>query len=117
MLSKKENSVMKAVFNEGSNKSALLITPTDLIKLTGNNKIKPKELEKIIVDLNRDGYFDLVYSDRRGEMVYCLTLTAKGKGFGRDNLNFRRNILFRILLTVGLAVLSFVIGLILKKIF
>lgn len=117
MLSRKENHVMKAVFSKGSGKSSLLITPTDLINIVGKDKVKKSELDKIIVDLSRDGYFDLVYSDRRGETVYCLTLTKKGKGFNRDRINFKRNLIFRLLLTVGLAVVSFIIGLILKKIF
>ena len=68
-------------------------------------------------DLYKDGYFDLIYSDRHGERVYCITLLNKGKAFFRGKKIFKRNLLFRVLVTLLLAVLSFITGLILKAIF
>ena len=117
MLTKAENKVMYTLFTECKNKKALLISPIDLINIIGDKTITQTKLEKIISDLYMDGYFDLIYSDRHGERVYCITLTERGKGYMRGQKVMRRNLLFRLCLTVGLAFLSFIIGLILKAIF
>ena len=117
MLNKTENKVMTALIKICKDKTSSLVSPMDLLSVVGRKDFSLSALERVMNDLAADGYFDLVYSDRRGETVYCLTLTKKGKGFNRDRINFKRNLIFRLLLTVGLAVVSFIIGLILKKIF
>lgn len=117
MLNKTESRVMAVLNKECKERSALLISPIDLIKITGEKGLTQSKLEKIMNDLFIDGYFDLIYSDRHGERVYCLTLTEKGKGYMRSVKIMRRNLLFRLIITVGLALLSFVIGLILRAIF
>ena len=117
MLSKPENAVMLAVFNQCGERGATLITPTDLVRIAGKDHVRLSTLDKIMVDLSSDGYFDLVYSDRRGETVYCVSLTDKGKGYIRERKLFKRNLLYRIGLSAVLALFSFLIGLILKAIF
>lgn len=117
MLTKTESKVMGALYSAAEDKRALLISPIDLLKLVGAESVTLTQLEKIVTALSQDGYFDLVYSDRHGETVYCITLTERGKAFKRDLLVMRRNLIFRISLSVGLAFMSFVIGLILKAIF
>ena len=117
VLNKIENKVMRIIYCECINKSALLISPTDLNKMVGINGLSVSKLEKTVTDLNSDGYFNLVYSDRRGERVYCIELTEKGKGYLRSSKVFKRNLIFRFSLTVVLALLSFLIGLILKAVF
>ena len=62
-------------------------------------------------------YFDLVYSDRRGEKVFCITLLEKGKSYFRKEKIERQNLVKRFFLTIGFAVLSFLVGVILRKIF
>ena len=108
---------MAAVYLLSQTKSAILVSPSDVLKNSTAKDMSKEQLDKIINDLSLDGYFDLVYSDRRGEQIYCITLTSKGKAFGRTNKIMRRNLIFRITLTAILAVFSFVIGLILKAIF
>lgn len=108
---------MSVIFKECSKRSSLLVTPSDLISMVGVKGVAINSIDKIITDLNMDGYFDLVYSDRHGETVYCIALTEKGKGFERNKKVFKRNVVFRVGLTVVLAFLSFIIGLILKAIF
>ena len=117
MLTKMENRVMSAVYKECIKKNPLLITPNDLINMVGEKGVTPTTLEKIMTDLNMDGYFDLVYSDRHGETVYCIALTEKGKGYNRNRKVLKRNLVYRRGLSVALAFLSFIIGLILKAIF
>lgn len=117
MLTKTESKIMKVIYKECVNRESLLVTPLDLINMSGDKNITLKTIDDIMCDLNFDGYFDLVYSDKHGEMVYCISLTEKGKGFERNRKVFKRNIVFRIGLTVALAFLSFIVGLILKAIF
>jgi predicted transcriptional regulator len=117
MLNRVENKVMATIFSACNNKTSLLITPIDLIKMTGEKSVSLSTMERIVKDLHSDGYFDLIYSDRHGETVYCISLTEKGKGFIRNKKVLRRNLIYRVSLTVALAFLSFIIGIILKAIF
>lgn len=117
MLNKLESKVMLAIYGACRDKTALLISPVDLCKMVGVTGLTLSRLESIVEDLNRDGYFGLIYSDRQGERVYCIELTEKGKGFLRSNKTFRRNVVFRLILSVVLALISFIIGLILKAVF
>lgn len=117
MLSKTENRVMSAVYDRCNGKVSLLISPIDLVKIIGTRHITLTELERTMVALSQDGYFDMVYSDRHGETVYCITLTAKGTAFRRNATVLKRNLIFRLGLSVVFALVSFVIGLILKAIF
>ena len=117
MLSTLESKIMFAIYNSAKDKPSILITPLDLIKICGQDKLSISILDKIIEELSMDGYFDLVYSDRHGETVYCISLTEKGKAFNRTVKINKRNLLFRLFITVVFAFISFIIGLILKAIF
>lgn len=117
MLNSLENKVMNALFISCEKKKTILISPLDLMRITGEKSLTESSVDKIINDLASDGYLDLIYSDRHGETVYCVTLTEKGKGYLRGRKVMKRNLLFRLGVTVALAIVSFVIGLILKAIF
>lgn len=117
MLNKVENKVMLAILSECKDRGALLISPLDLIKIVDLPTLSIKELDEIINALALDGYFDLVYSIRHDEKVYCITLLDKGKAYLRSGKIMRRNLLFRVGITALLAVVSFIIGVILKAIF
>lgn len=117
MLTKTESKVMKVLCGESKDKRSYLISPIDLLKMSGVDALTLTELDKIVKDLSSDGYFDLIYSDRRGEVVYCVSLTQKGKGYLRSTKLVKRNLIFRFVLTIGFAILSFVVGLILKALF
>ncbi len=117
MLSRIENKVLISLLNVCKQKGAILISPIDLLKIVGTEHLTLSELEKILEDLSTDGYFDLVYSDRRGEKVFCITFLEKGKGYIRSESLEKRNLIKRFGLTIGFAILSFLVGIILKKIF
>ena len=117
MLSRLENKVLISLIKACNQKGAILISPIDLLKIIGVEHLTLSQLEKVIEDLRLDGYFDLVYSDRRGEKVFCITLNEKGKGYIRSENIEKRNLIKRLTLTIGFAILSFLVGIILKKIF
>lgn len=116
MLTRAENRVMGAIYSAAKGKAAL-ISPADIIRLAGAEGLTLKTVDETVKNLAYDGYFDLVYSDRKGETVYCVTLTEKGKGFPRSGKMFIRTLLFKVGLTACLAVFSFLLGLLLKAIF
>ncbi len=115
MLSKLENKVMGAIYARCKNNSAVLIEKNSLVSLAGDNG--EERLDKIVNDLYTDGFFDLVYTERQGEKVYCITLTEKGKGYPREAMLVKRTLMFKLVVTVGFAIFSFILGLILKAIF
>ena len=117
MLNRLESKIMLALSNQFTDRQSLLISPLDLINIVGEEKLNKPRLEKIMDDLYSDGYFDLIYSERHGERVYCITLTERGKGYARKLKVIKRNLLFRLSTTVAFAIVSFIIGLILKAIF
>ena len=88
MLSAREDAVLTAVLRFCGGKDCTLITPQDLLA----------SLKK------REGFTE----DR---------LHAKGQGYFRSKQVQKRNLFFRIGVTVALAAVSFVIGLILRAIF
>ena len=116
MLSKKEDGVMKIIYTEGVKKKSFLISPLD-IKSMSKIPLSEREIDDILNDLKKDGYFDFIYSERHGESVYCITLLERGKGYDRDKMVRRRSLIYRLILTVGFAVISFIIGIILKLVF
>lgn len=116
MLTKKENRVMSAILKASRGRESLLIAAQDIVMSVGG-VLTVTDTEKTIESLSESGYFDYVLSDRRGEKVYCITLTEKGKGYLRSVKEFKRNLLFRLCLSAALAVFSFIIGLILKAVF
>ncbi len=117
MLNGLENKVMVCLCKECKEKPSVLISPIDLIKIVGDKNLNKAKLEKIVNDLSMDGYFDLVYSDRQGELIYCISILEKGKGYIRNSKIFKRDLIFRLMLTVVLAIVSFIVGLILRAIF
>ena len=96
----------------------MLVTPYEIIAL-----LPPKgdwdeeKLERILRALELDGYFELIPSDRKGEKMYVIHLQAAGLAYKRSDYQRKRSIYFKIALAVGSAVITFVIGLILKNLF
>ncbi len=117
MLNKIEKKIMGGVISACAGKQGVLISPKDLAEISNASELSQSETDVILQELSMDGYFDLVLSDRHGEAIYCITLLDKGKGYLRSQKLAKRNIIFRVLLTVGLACISFTVGLILKSIF
>ena len=117
MLEKDKKKILSFLTHLCKDKQAVLISPADLLKNVNFNQLGQEELEIKMVELSNEGYVDLVYSDRRGEKVYCITLLEKGKNYLKKERIERQNLIKRFFLTIGFAVLSFWVGVILKKIF
>ncbi len=104
---------MGAIYAKCKARTSVLIEKDALTPITGGEE----KLDKVVHDLYVDGFFDLVYTERHGEKVYCITLTEKGKGYPREAKLVRRTLTFKLIVSVGFAIFSFILGLILKAIF
>ena len=118
MLNKRENEVMNAVYTLCHEKGVCLISPTELIDILPLRKKYTEEgLEEVLHQLALDDYFDLLFSERKGEKMYVLSLRTKGQAYKRCSIQQKRDVAVKMLLAVVSAVVAFVVGLILKRIF
>ena len=84
--------------------------------LPEKGKYDEEKLERIMHSLEIDGYFELVYSDRKGEKTYCIHMREAGLAFRRQDIQRKRDLIFRLLLAAVCGLLSAAIGLLLKAI-
>ena len=109
---------MNAVYDLCHDKGVCLIAPSELLSLLPNRKKYTEEgLEKILQALSMDDYFELLASERKGEKMYVISLRANGFAFKRYFAQMRRDAAMKIFWAVTSAVVAFLVGLILKRIF
>jgi high-affinity Fe2+/Pb2+ permease len=117
MLNKRERQVMDIVYRLCGEEGSCLCAPWDILRQTSGEKWDEKKVEKILCDLQSDGYIGVIRSDRKGEPMYVLTLRVNGLSYRRENLQIKRGIFLKAALCVLGAIASFFIGLLLKSIF
>lgn len=118
MLTKQENQVMSTIYELCREKESCLISPSELINMLPEKlNFDESKIKRILNSLELDDYFDIIYSDRKGEQIYCITLHTKGFAYKRTSQQVKRNLYLRVGLTIGFAVLSFIVGRILIKLF
>jgi hypothetical protein len=95
-----------------------LATPKELLDgLPVREKWTEEKLEKTLDDLKMDDYFDLLFTDRKGERTYVITLRAAGQAFERNALQTKRNYAVKLIWAVASAIVAFLVGVILRRIF
>ena len=118
MLSKRESEVMNAVYTLCHEKGVCLVSPAELLDILPARKHYTEEkLDELLSQLALDDYFELLSSERKGEKMYVLSLRTKGQAYRRCFVQQRRDVAVKMLLAVASAVVAFVVGLILKRIF
>lgn len=118
MLSRKENAVMNFIYSKCENTETALISPNDIATACLDKyDLTAIEIEEILNGLMLDNYIDVVNSDKKGKLVYCITLKQKGASYKRDIEQKKKTSAMLITRTILLAILSFVVGVILKAIF
>ncbi len=118
MLNKQENEVMNAVYEMCDGKESCLVSPYEIMSiLPAKREYTPEKVESILRTLELDDYFDLIESDRKGERMYVITLHPNGIAYKRTALQMKRNLAFKVVVSVAGAVITFVVGLILRGIF
>lgn len=118
MLNKKTRQLMKAVYYKAVEKDGTcLISQNDLLaSMPYTFQFKKSELAPALKSLVSEGYFELITTEKKGEEYYCITLQKGGYDFAYQIAKEKRQIRMKIALTIGSAVLSFTVGLILKAI-
>lgn len=112
VLSRKERAVMRVIYQEAEKKNgSCLISPIEIFeRLSLDLDIEETELDTILHNLEIDDYFDLIRSDKKGELVYCINMQKKGLQFARVEKAFKSNLTFRISLAIIMAIVTTLIG-------
>ncbi|MEG1752041.1 MAG: hypothetical protein RR247_03160 [Clostridia bacterium] len=99
-------------------KRAHLIAAIVLAEIVSRkNIVSLPELDDIMVSLAKDNYLEFVAMDSKKGYYYCVNMKSKGLTFKRDEKKHKNEIYLTILKTLGLAILSFAIGFVLRMIF
>ena len=118
MLTKKEKMILQYILKECGKNDTCLLLPIDIEHaVEPKYKINQIETQALLDGLVQENYINLVNSDKNGELVYCISILPKGKSFHREQHNVKKSWVNAVIRTVLLAILSFVIGIILKAIF
>ena len=118
MLNRREAEVMNAVYNLCHEKGVALISPSEILALLSHKKGYTEEkIEEILHELSLDDYFELLSSERKGEKMYVISLRANGFAFKRYFAQMRRDAAVKMFWAVASAVVAFLVGLVLKRIF
>ena len=118
MVSRKEKIIMQYILKTSNGKTTCLLSPLDI-----QHCVEPKyiineiEIQAILDGLSQENYITVVNSDKNGELIYCITILPKGRAFNREQRNIKKTWSVAVFRTIILAVISFVVGLILKSIF
>ena len=118
MLAKREDEIMRAVYDLCDGTDSCLISPAEILSLLpAKRKYSFEKLDCILHDLSHDGYFDLISSERKGEKMYVINLKEAGFSYKRTVAQRRRDIAFRVTLAFIGALSTFIFGVLLKSIF
>lgn len=117
-LNRRENEIMRAVFELSGGKERFLLFPYELSAvLPAKAKYTEEVLEQTLRALELDGYFDFVCSERKGEKTYVIHMREAGLAFKRSDRQRKRLICFRWGVAAVGSVITFLIGLLLRCIF
>lgn len=109
---------MKYLLKVCDDKDTCLLTPLELCHVFDPKyTVNQIELNSILEGLVQENYISVINSDKKGELVYCISILSKGKSFLREQKNIKINWSVAITRTIILAIISFIVGIILKAIF
>ena len=118
MLTRRENDIMRIVYDLAHERGICLISPAEILaSLPPKRKYTEEQVERILKELALDDYFELLSSERKGEKMYVISLHAIGYAYKREFVQRRRNTVFKIGWAIASAVIAFLVGLLLKRIF
>ena len=109
---------MNAIYSLCHEKGVCLVSPDELISLLPQRrKYTEERVEGILGALALDNYFELLSSERKGEKMYVISLHANGYAFKRCYVQMRRSVALKLTWAILSAVVAFLVGLLLKRIF
>ena len=118
VLNRQENEVMNAVYRLCDGRGVCLVSPDEITNLLPPKKgYDEQQIERILGALALDDYFQLLSSERKGEKMYVISLRANGYAYKRSFVQRKRDFIFKLGWAVASAVIAFLVGLLLKRIF
>ena len=118
MLDKKEKFIVLYLLEICPAKRSYLVLAEQIAEFVSKKYlISTSELDDIMITLAKDNYIDFVVSDSKNGYYYCITLKNKALTLKKDLKKQKHGFWMMVVRTLGFAVLSFVIGIILKTIF
>lgn len=117
MLNKNEKIVMQIIYDKMSESQKAVIITEDEIwsKLPKKAKIDLGGLREILQQLAIDEYFELIHTEKKGVPVMVITLKKKGVAFERSLVHEKRNFGQKLVITAICAVITALIGLLIKN--
>ena len=101
-----------------TSKRAYLISAEQIAEFVSKKFIlSVAEIDDIMISLNKDNYLDFIISDSKSGYYYCITLKNRGLTFKKDEKKHKTEIAMLLFRTIGITVLSFILGLLLRLIF
>lgn len=118
MLNKREVSVMRVVYDMcAKNNNSVIIGDDFIVQSTPEKyKLTLAQVDGILNQLQYDGYFECIKSDKNGKTVNVITLKQKGKAFKRELVQRRRELINTTFWRVVFAALGAVVALVVNKI-
>ena len=118
MLDKKEKFVILYLVEICPQKRSYLIFAEKIAEFVSKKYlISIGELDDIMISLAKDNYIDFVVSDSKKGYYYCITLKNKARTLKNDIKKQKKQFWLVILRTLCLGALSFIVTILLKKIF
>ncbi len=109
---------MRSVYALCHEKGVCLVSPSEIAAtLPERRSYTEEQVEGILNELALDGYFELLSSERKGEKMYVISLRASGYAFMRTSAQMRRDAYVKIFWAIASAVVAFLVGVVLKRIF
>lgn len=116
MLSRRENKIMKIIYDKCSQKGTCLVSCDELINSIYPTEINEKEIQEILENLVLEEYISLIITEKNKKKTFCISLKERGEAFLREKQNKKKSWVVAITRTIILACISFVVGIILKAI-
>lgn len=119
MLDRKEKIIMGYIYENSEKGKSRLFSAQEFIDFTSTKRhiLSLSELDEIMISLSKENMIDYVQSESKRGTIYCISLKSKGYVFKKDLKKEKRYTSWIIIRTALLAVLSFIIGILLKAIF
>ena len=120
MLNKTEAHVMSYIFEKCKGENKGIFTPKELLSaLMPKFELTARQLDVVMTNLGLDDYIEYEKKDKDGKVYFLVSLTMRGAAFDRERQSRKRqaikSIMWKLALTVGGAVVAFVITILLKK--
>jgi len=115
MLNRVEAKIMDYLFLKARGKKTVLLTPKEILhSILPKHELTAKQLEVAMKNIALDGYIDMYHSDKKGSLVYVVTLKQRGEAYQREKDERRnkkiRSIGWKLMLTVLGVAVAWILG-------